>query len=118
MRRVSTELKRYWINGRGVRGRGHGHVVRRSWSPVVIAPSPPFSFRRSPEGTLQVACRRRRHAMVPSTDPRVKRFGTRTAADAAGRREIPVLGIQLADDVSHKPGGRLPLLPRSYPRNP
>jgi len=23
---------------------------------------------------------------------------------------IPVLGSQLADDVSHKPGGRLPLL--------
>ena len=56
--------------------------------------------------------------MVPSTDPRVKRFGTRTAADAAGRREIPVLGVQLADDVSHKPGGMLPLLPCSYPRNP
>jgi len=34
---------------------------------------------------------------------------------------IPVLGSQLAGDVSHKPGGRLPLLsarPPVYPRNP
>jgi len=31
---------------------------------------------------------------------------------------IPVLGSQPAGDVSHKPGGRLPLLSRSYPRNP
>ena len=34
---------------------------------------------------------------------------------------IPVLGSQPAGDLSHKPGGRLPLLsarPVSYPRNP
>jgi len=34
---------------------------------------------------------------------------------------IPVLGSQSADDMSHKPGGRLPLLsarPAGYPRNP
>jgi len=36
---------------------------------------------------------------------------------------IPVLGSQPAGDVSHKPGGRLPLLSArpagcSYPRNP
>jgi len=31
---------------------------------------------------------------------------------------IPVLGRQPAGDVSHKPGGRLPLLSASYPRNP
>jgi len=34
---------------------------------------------------------------------------------------IPVLGSQPASDVSHKPGGRLPLLfarHASYPRNP
>jgi len=31
---------------------------------------------------------------------------------------IPVLGSQPAGDVSHKPGGRQPLLSASYPRNP
>ena len=31
---------------------------------------------------------------------------------------IPVLGSQPAGDVSHKPGGRLPLLSDSYPHNP
>jgi len=31
---------------------------------------------------------------------------------------IPVLCSQPAGDVSHKPGGRLPLLSASYPRNP
>ena len=33
---------------------------------------------------------------------------------------IPVLGSQLAGDVSHKPGGRLPTFGQtcSYPRNP
>jgi len=30
---------------------------------------------------------------------------------------IPVLGSQPAGDVSHKPGGRLPLLSASHPRN-
>jgi len=35
--------------------------------------------------------------------------------------KIPVLGSQSAGDVSHKPGGRLPLLyarPTFYPHNP
>ena len=35
--------------------------------------------------------------------------------------QIPVLGSQPAGDVSHKPGGRLPLLsarPAQLPRNP
>ena len=31
---------------------------------------------------------------------------------------IPVLGSQPASDVSHKPGGRLPLLSARYPHNP
>jgi len=31
---------------------------------------------------------------------------------------IPVLGSQPASDLSHKPGGRLPLLSARYPRNP
>ena len=42
-------------------------------------------------------------------------------AERRVRELIPVLGSQPADDVSHKPGGRLPLLsarPAVTPRNP
>jgi len=44
-----------------------------------------------------------------------------TFAERRVRELIPVLGSQPADDVSHKPGGRLPLLsarPAATPRNP
>ena len=44
-----------------------------------------------------------------------------TFAERRVRELIPVLGSQPADDVSHKPGGRLPLLsarPAVTPRNP
>ena len=37
-------------------------------------------------------------------------FNVRTKAERRVPELIPVLGSQLAGDVSHKPGGRLPLL--------
>ena len=48
---------------------------------------------------------------------KVKVAHTRLPSDGVPE-PIPVLGSQPAGDVSHKPGGRLPLLSASYRRNP
>jgi len=59
---------------------------------------------------------------LPAHTLQVKRKGSpHSTAERRVPELIPVLGSQPAGDVSHKPGGRLPLLSaraRSYPRNP
>jgi len=58
--------------------------------------------------------------LFTSTDKKSK-GGPYSITERRVPEQIPVLGSQPAGDVSHKLGGRLPLLTaraRSYPRNP
>ena len=63
-------------------------------------------------------------ASLPTLEIMIKGKGSPYSIIYRGRvpELIPVLGCQPAGDVSHKPGGRLPLLSVrqacSYPRNP
>ena len=50
------------------------------------------------------------HAMRPSKKVKVKVAHTRSITERRVPQLIPVLGSQPAGDVSHKRGGRLPLL--------
>jgi len=58
-------------------------------------------------------CHRREHIVSPPPGVIKKLKVAHTRLPSVGFRVlelIPVLGSQLAGDVSHKPGGRLPLL--------
>jgi len=47
---------------------------------------------------------------VPVTCPSIKKVSPYSISERRVPELIPVLGSQLAGDVNHKPGGRLPLL--------
>ena len=95
----------------GSRGRGGGVVVA-----VVLAGltrpgprhAPPSSSRRRP-----TACRLRSFRTCPTVIVTVVKKGERSPQSITDHRVpelIPVLDSHPAGDVSHKPGGRLPLL--------
>ena len=80
-------------------------IIESDLRPLNIGPS--YAWK-------QAACREHRRSTVDTAAPKRPKRGIKASPYSITERTvpelIPVLGSQPARDVSHKPGGRLPLL--------